>query len=150
MRTSRDLVLFDTNILVLAQNLDSPFYEKAIDLHHQVFEGKIKGVLANQNLLEFYSIVTNPKRLVKSLTSEKASFEIKNYVERSNFQIIKTKGNELELILNLVRGKNVKGGLVFDVYLVATMISNGIKTIYTQNEDDFIIFSEIKVINPFQ
>ena len=122
MKTSDTVVLFDTNILIHAQNTDSPHHKKAIELHKEVFEGKIKAVLSAQNLLEFYSEVTNPKRLVKPLTSSFAISEIKKYLKKANFRIIKTKGNELELLLNLVKDQNVRGVGVFDVYLMEKML----------------------------
>jgi len=34
--------------------------------------------------------------------------------------------------------------------MAATVLDNGIKTIYTANEDDFKKFSGIEVINPFK
>ena len=40
--------------------------------------------------------------------------------------------------------------MVFDAYLAATALCNGVETIATDNVRDFSKFSEIKVINPFE
>lgn len=33
---------------------------------------------------------------------------------------------------------------------MATMLGNGVTTIYTVNEGDFAVFEEIKAVNPFE
>jgi predicted nucleic acid-binding protein len=40
----------------------------------------------------------------------------------------------------------VKQMEIFDLQLVATMISNQVKQIYTVNRDDFVKFTEIEVL----
>src|SRR3990167_5138354 len=120
---SDDVVLFDTNILVYARDLESPNYQKAKELQDAVNEGVLNAVITPQNLLEFYSVITNQAKSKKADSPKEAIVEIKKYL---------------------------RGRKIFDVYLVATMLSNGIKTIYTANERDFEMFGEIKVVNPFK
>jgi predicted nucleic acid-binding protein len=42
----------------------------------------------------------------------------------------------------------LRGQLVIDAQLVATMLPNGINRIYTYNEEDFSRFKEIVVLAP--
>jgi hypothetical protein len=37
---------------------------------------------------------------------------------------------------------------IFDLQLVATMLSNNVSRLYTYNKDDFIKFKEIEVLTP--
>lgn len=43
----------------------------------------------------------------------------------------------------------LEGDEIFDAYLVATEISNGIRYIITDNEADFKKYKPIAVLNPF-
>ena len=146
--SDEDWVLFDTNILVYAHDGKSPFYKKAKRLQELVNDGKLKAAITPQNLLEFYSTITNRAKYKNSVTPKEATLEIKRFLI-SPFELIVLIGNELLTVMYLIDGKNILGRRIFDVYLVATMLSNGIKTIYTANEQDFASFSEIKVVNPF-
>lgn len=136
-------ILIDTNILVYAHNLDSPYHLKAISLIRAAVEGVLEGVLAQQNLLEFYAIITDPKRVSKPLSSKEASSLVKDYLN-SPFKIIFPDQESLNLAFSL--DKDSKGGKIFDTFLVATMLSNNIKSIVTLNTKDFISFSDIKII----
>jgi len=141
-------ILFDSNILVYAHNLDSPFYKQARDLHQRVIYGGLKAAVAIQNLLEFYSVITNPGIVESAKPTDEAKNLCLNYL--IYFEVIYPKEIVFNTTLTLGQQKKVIGRKIFDVYLVATMLSNGIDTIYTNNEKHFEIFKEIKAINPFK
>lgn len=148
MISSKELLLFDTNVLVYAHNKKSKYFNVAYSLLKIVQEGKLKAVVAHQNLLEFYAIVTNPDRVEKPLSQTQAKREVQNYLG-SRFNIIQPNEKTLGLFIELLRAKRVRNREVFDCYLVATMLSNGVKTIYTANEKDFQKYPEIRAANPF-
>ena len=52
-------------------------------------------------------------------------------------------------MLNLLGSRSVRSGKIFDVFLVATMLDNGVRRIYTENIDDFERIDGIEAINPF-
>src|SRR3990167_6028037 len=58
-----DPLLIDTNVLVYAHNQDSPFHKQSLSLVKAAIAGEFRGVLAEQNLVEFYSIVTDKSRI---------------------------------------------------------------------------------------
>lgn len=142
-------ILFDTNILVYAHNLDSPYHLKAISLVKAATEGVLEAVLAQQNLLEFYSIITDPKRVSKPLPPNEAAGLVKDYLN-SPFEIIFPHQESLKSAFFL--DKDSKGGEIFDTFLVATMLSNNVKSIVTVNTKDFKSFSGIKIfgLNEFE
>jgi predicted nucleic acid-binding protein len=144
-----DVVLFDTNILVYARDIESPNYKKAKELQDSVNNGNLIAAITPQNLLEFYSVITNQAKNKKADSSKEAIAEIKKYL-LSPFELIVPTGKELGIIAKLLKGRDLIGRRIFDVYLVATMLSNGIRTIYTANERDFEMFGEIKAVNPFK
>lgn len=139
-------ILFDTNVLVYAHNFDSTFHHYALSIVKDVVEGRLKGVLAEQNLLEFYSIITDHKRVPNPLSPKEARELIKDYLH-SPFEIILPNQETGEILLSLCQENNIKNGEIFDVYLAATCISNNVKTILTANVKDFKNLAVIKVID---
>ncbi len=138
-----DLILFDTNILVYAHNLDSPYHLKAVSLVQAAVEGRLEVVLAQQNLLEFYAIITDPRRVREPLSPNEASSLVTDYLN-SPFKIIFPDQETLNLTFSL--NKDSKGGEIFDTFLVATCVSNNVKSIITVNTKDFKPFPDIKTI----
>ncbi len=146
MTTSKPKVLFDTNVLVYNQNQDSPFYQASSHYHHQAISGKIKAHLAFQNLLEFSAILLNPKRVKKPLPQQTIHKEITKYHHSPAFRFIHPTPQTLTLFQKLLKNHSLKNpNHVFDLFLVATMLSNNIHTVLTANTKDFQ-FPKIKVI----
>ena len=143
------MILFDTNILVYVHNVESPNHQIAYQLESQVIKEKLEAAVSSQNLTELYATITNPSKISKPVIPAEAKRIINDYLN-SSFQIIYPKEDDLKLALSLVSDKKVVGRKIFDVYLVATMLSNSINTIYTNNDKDFQIFDNIKVVNPFK
>lgn len=138
--------LFDTNVLVYNQDRDSLFYNKAASYHQKAIFGEIKTVIATQNLLEFAAVMVNSKKITRPLSQKQTAKEINKYLESACFKIIYPNEKTLNYFIKLLKKylfKNPKQ--IFDLFLVATMITNKVKYILTANEQDFQ-FKEIKVI----
>jgi len=142
------MILFDTNILVYVHNRVSPYHKTAYLLETQVLEGKLQAAISTQNILEFYSTVTSPQKINLPLSPQEAGRVIHDYLA-SPFQIIHPHAGDFDRALYFSIERKIKGRKIFDLYLIATMLSNGIETIYTANDKDFRIFKEINAINPF-
>ena len=142
-------ILIDTNILLYAHDEISPKNKVARDLVEKAIAGRVRAVVAHQNLLEFVAVITQDKRVVKSLTLENAVDQVERLLS-GELDLISPNNKTLTLAKNFLKSLKIKGGKVFDVYLVATMLTNGIKAIYTDNDKDFVSFREIKVVNPFK
>jgi hypothetical protein len=50
--------------------------------------------------------------------------------------------------MDLLLRHPVTGGKVFDLPMIATMLANAVKRIYTFNTGDFEIFPELTVVTP--
>ena len=51
-------------------------------------------------------------------------------------------------MLDLMKRYPIKRQEIFDLQLVATMLSNQVSRIYTFNRDDFLKFTELEVLEP--
>jgi predicted nucleic acid-binding protein len=137
-------ILFDTNILVDAHNIDSPFNQKALE----VYNTTENICITHQNLLEFYSVITNDKRVETPVTNMKAQSLLKFYSDSPKFNIISPNINTIRILNELATQYKFKGVEIFDMYIVATMISNDISMIYTADTKIFKKFKSITVLNP--
>lgn len=145
-----DLSLFDTNLLVYATFKDLPFHKVAKKIRDSGLTGALRACLTPQVLTEFYSIVTSRKRVVKPLPPSIAAREVENYLRADSITKVYMKATTPQRIVELAREFEVTGARIFDVQLIATMLDNGIRRIYTANEEDFERFGEIEVVNPFK
>jgi len=139
-------ILFDSNVLVYAHNEDSVFHPQALKLITEVAKGEMSGILTSQNLLEFYTIITDKRRLSSPITPKLAS-ELFNQYLYSPFEIIYPNLNTNRIIVELLKKNQIKNGQIFDAYLVATMLSSNIRHIVTANVADFKKFDSILVLD---
>ena len=142
------MILFDTNILVHAHAIDSPFHAAAQQLRDQAAQGVIQACVSPQVLCEFFSVITDERIAKLALTPMKAKQERHTYWHASQFRKIIPKDSTITRLISLLDRHQVKRGNIFDAFLVATMLDNGVRMIYTQNVKDFDIYQELRVINP--
>lgn len=143
------MILLDTNILVFAHNKKSPYYSHANQLVKDAFQLKFQACIAQQNLLEFFSVITDPRRVEKPLLPQIALQWTDAYLRSTKITKIYPSSETLSNTIALVKEQNLSKSKIFDCYLAATMQENGITTIYTNNTSHFQKYSEIKAVNPF-
>lgn len=136
-------MLIDTNILIYSVNLDSPKYKQAVIFINENI-GQLE--IAHQNILEAIRVLTHkkfshPKRLKEALSATLS-------ISRS-CSLISPNQNTIYLAIELIKKHKLNADKIFDAYLAATALSNGINTIATDNTRDFKKFKEINLINPF-
>jgi len=137
------VILADSNILIYAINEDSDKNKKA-----QTFLQKNAGriVVAHQNILETIRILIH-KSSVHPVPVEEA-IDLVNRILAA-VEIISPTEETFYIFRELIEQSKTSSSRIFDVYLAATCLSNGITEIATDNVKDFKIFPQIKVINLF-
>lgn len=136
-------MLIDTNILVYSVNLDSPKYKQAISFISENI-GQLE--ISHQNILEAIRVLTHkkfshPKRLREALSSVLSIAK--------SCSIISPNTDTYYLVIELIKKYKMSGNRIFDAYLAATALSNGVTTIATDNTRDFKKFKGIRLVNPF-
>lgn len=143
------IYLIDSNILVYAHNMASQYHEKAKEITEQAINGDIKASISYQNLYEFYAIITDPKRVEKPVSLEEALDLVETYRKAPKVKKVYPRKTNLDHVLKLLREHGLTKQSVFECLLVATMIENNIRGIYTRNYSHFRRFKFLEVINPF-
>lgn len=136
-------MLVDTNILIYAVNKDSLRNKQAKKF---LKENQGKFIVAHQNIIEAIKVLTQPK-FSKPLEPKLAIEAVLKITE--GCQIIAPKPGTEFIALELIKRSRLSGNRIFDAYLAATVLSNGVETIATDNVKDFSKITEITVINPF-
>ncbi|MDT3740682.1 MAG: type II toxin-antitoxin system VapC family toxin [Candidatus Kapabacteria bacterium] len=139
--------LIDTNVLIYAINNDSEFHQSSRKLFETALNNDLNFFVSINNLLEFFAIVTDNKRVQNPLTPNQAR-EVINIISESKIKIIHADivalNKTLEIAVELQKSKQV----IFDFLIAAIMISNDIKNIITYNTKDFKSIAQIKTYKP--
>lgn len=144
------MYLLDSNVLIYAHNIASPFHKIARSILGDVLAGKIEGCVSFQNLYELYSIITDSKRVKKPLSAKDARKILLLYLNADNIPKIYSKSRNLLVTLELLKSADIRKQQIFDLILVAAMIENDLEGIYTADETFFKKFKFLEVINPFK
>ncbi len=109
--------IVDTNVLVDALDADAPQHEAARALLEGAREASTTLFVNSQILCEFYSIVTNSRRVSKPLPAADAVAAISGLL---GFLLVLPVPGAVDVWLDLLRGHPVTGGDVFDLQIDAT------------------------------
>lgn len=142
--------VIDTNVLVYAVNEDSPHVAAARSLLGAALEPDTELFVTSQILCEFYSIVTNPKRIPSAASAEDAIGMLADLLDLPGLSVLNAPKEVALRLLVLLRRQRVTRSGIFDLQIVATMQANSINRIYTFNVADFVRFPELVVSVPIE
>lgn len=138
----------DANILVYAVNSDAPQHAAARALLEEVIDPAVTLYVNSQVLCEFYSVVTNPKRMAVAVSAQEALQVWEDLLALPGLHVLPAPAEALAALGELLRRHPVTGGRVFDLQIVATLKANNIHRIYTFNTGDFQAFPELAAVRP--
>lgn len=138
--------LIDTNILIYSYDETQDLHPSSYPFLELVFSGHILAAVTYQNLLEFLAVVTNPKRVEHPLTSDKALEKIAVYA--TNFRLIYPLSKTFFTFIDLLSRHPSIRERVFDLYLMATAIDNGISQFCTWKVSHLKRLSELTIKTP--
>lgn len=134
---SIDRRLIDTNVLVYSLYPTAPQHPASRALVESAKDPAAGLCVFPQILAEFFSIVTNPKRVTPAKTAEEALQAIEQFLALPGLSLLPVPADVVSRWINLVRARPVTGAEVFDIQAVATMLGHGITGVYTYNLSDF-------------
>jgi predicted nucleic acid-binding protein len=105
--------------------------------------------VTSQILCEFYSVITNPRRVAAASTSAQALKIILGLLALPGLHVLAAPAHAvMNLLMELLQRRPITGSAVFDLQIAATMLANNIQRIYTFNDCDFMRFPELEVVRP--
>jgi predicted nucleic acid-binding protein len=132
----------DANILVYAAMEEAPQHAAS----RRLLEFGQRLCVSPQVLAEFYSVVTNPRRV--SVPFKPA--EAVRFIEQlgSRIEVVSIDPGVVQKWTKLAIERAVVGADIFDLQIVATLTTHGLRRIYTYNREDFEGFSGLVSLTP--
>lgn len=137
--------LIDTNVLVHAYVLSN-------EKKHAVAKNIVQNIWRNgcgittlQNISEFFFVVT--KKVEKPMLANKAKVIVTHLINTHHWWVIDRDETTLLKAIQIVEQYNTP---FWDAMIAACMLQHEIKTIFTENVDDFKNVKDIRAINPFK
>lgn len=140
--------LVDTNVLVYAHDRSSLKHQAAVKILRAAFSGIVQLCVTPQVLLEFYNVITNPRRIAHPLSVGEAGRVVGLYLRSSRIGKIHPDSSTVGAAIDLSVRTQTKGADVFDAFLAATALSHGVSEVYTENVADLARFG-MTPVDPF-
>jgi predicted nucleic acid-binding protein len=147
MSTS-DLALLDANILVYNHQALSQFHGASRALLERGLRGELRLCVCPQVLLEFFAVITNPRKVTRPIDWNAGATEIERYIRAKNISKINPAEDVLDLTMGLLKKYGAQDKEIFYLQLAATMLSNNVTRLYTYNQGDFLRIKEVEVLAP--
>jgi predicted nucleic acid-binding protein len=140
--------VIDANVLVYAINVDDLHHGSSRALLDAARDPLVTLYVTSQILCEFYSVITNPRRVALASSAAEAATIIAGLLVLPGLHVLPAPMQAVKGLMELLQRYPVTGSRIFDLQIVATMQANNIQRIYTFNTGDFQKFPELEVIAP--
>ncbi|MFN6501745.1 MAG: type II toxin-antitoxin system VapC family toxin [Nostoc sp. DedQUE01] len=141
-------VFLDTNILVHASQIQSPFHQGAMEAIQGFYDAGVDLWISRQVLREYLATLTRSQQFTNPLPIAILIQDLRYFYNR--FQVAEDNSQVTESLLTLMQEIPSGGKQVHDANIVATMLVYGIPQLSTHNTGDFARFSRLITVLPLQ
>ncbi|TSC85251.1 MAG: Ribonuclease VapC [Microgenomates group bacterium Gr01-1014_16] len=145
--SSQVLIGVDANWLVYYLNKNSVFHKRVKKAFEELEKKDVQLVATWQTFAEFFAIVSDKKRFEHCLKPGQVAGLIKNYIDSDWLQLVFPNIYTGRVFLKLIEETKPVGQRIHDIFLAATLISNGVETLLTENVKDFAGTAGLKVMD---
>jgi toxin-antitoxin system PIN domain toxin len=138
----------DANLLLYASDEASPFHERAVAVIDEVATGPELTYLFWPVVMAYLRIATHPAVFARPMSHADARANLNLLLELPNVQAAGEDDLFWRRFTEVADDVAPTGNLVTDAHLVALMLANGVRTIWTHDRD-YRKFSGIRVHDPF-
>jgi len=138
----------DTNILVYAEIVNSPFHAIARTRVRELSEGPTPWALPWPCVYEFLRVVTHPRVYHPPVPAAVARADVAVILASPSVVLLAETARHAEVLDKVLAESGVTGNLVHDAHIVALCREHGVDEILSADED-FRRFPRIRLTNPF-
>jgi toxin-antitoxin system PIN domain toxin len=138
----------DTNILVQAEILGSPFHGVARTLLSDLANGRAPWAIPWPCVYEFLRVVTHPRVFHPPMPVAAALRDIRRILASPSLVLLGETSRHAEVMASVVDRSGATGNLVHDAHIAALCLEHGVSELVT-GDRDFARFPEIRTLNPF-
>ncbi|MBD2773110.1 type II toxin-antitoxin system VapC family toxin [Iningainema tapete] len=143
-----DAVFIDSNILIYASILESPFHLTALNKIQAQEQVGRELWISRQVLREYLATLTRPQTTINPIPILTLTTEIRFFENR--FRVAEDNPQVTQNLLTLVEQVAVAGRQIHDANIVATMQAYNITKLLTHNLADFNRFAHLITLLPLQ
>lgn len=141
------MIAVDTNILVYAHRVESPFHEQAFDCLRALTEGAAPWGIPVSCLHEFLAVVSNPKIFNPASSTKQSTDQIDAWLASPQAHILQSGLQHWQILSDLAVKAKLQGGQFHDARIAAICIENGVSVLWSADRD-FGRFKSLKTVNP--
>ena len=141
------MIAVDTNILVYAAELSSPWHSAASAVVRALAEARTNWAIPWPCIYEFLSVVTNPRIYAPGSTPAEALNHVETWLESPELTLLSEPDDFLPTLKETITRSVVVGGAVHDARIAALCLYHGVTTLYSADRD-FSRFPRLKTHNP--
>ncbi len=138
----RDKIFLDTNVLIYLSCEESLFHKTSVDNFKEIKE-HYELWTSTQVLREYAVVMTRKDFVEKPLTNREIINDLNIWMQ--TLSICGENVENVKILNELIKKYKVAGKRIHDANIVAAMIANEIKLLWTYNVNDFRSFKEIKL-----
>jgi predicted nucleic acid-binding protein len=144
--TAGDKVFVDTNILVYARSVSSPFHRVAVTRLDDLEDTGAELWISRQTIREYLATLTKPGATTPPISLPDLIVDVQGF--QSRFQIAEDGPSVTTRLEILLMAIYCGGRQIHDANIVATMLAHGIPTLLTHNVADFQRFAGHVTVAP--
>lgn len=141
-------MLLDVNVLLYAENVDSPFHPAASRWLATALDGASRVGIPWPTLLAFVRIRTDPRVYPVPLTGPAAWSQVQDWIDASRTWIPAPTDGHAAVLGGLIERYQLSGRSVPDAHLAALAIEHGVPV--ASADTGFARYEEIRWINPLR
>jgi hypothetical protein len=138
----------DTNVLVQAEVVTSPFHSIARTLLAGLAEGRAPWAIPWPCIYEFLRAVTHPRIFHPPMPPGKALRDLQHILASPSLVLLGETTRHPEVMAAVVEASGASGNLVHDAHIASLCIEHGVSELVT-GDRDFARFPQVRIYNPF-
>ncbi len=138
----------DTNVLVHAEIVNSPFHLTARQLLVVLAEGPAPWAIPWPCVYEFLRVVTHPKVYHPPMPAAAALADLRRILASPSLILLSETVRHAEVMAAVVEASGATGNLVHDAHIAALCLEHGVSELVT-GDRDFSRFPQVRTFNPF-
>lgn len=141
------MIAVDTNLLVYAHRLDSPFNQTAHELIQELAGQPARWAIAWPSVYEFLAITTHPKIYRNPTPVPTAFAQVEAWRDSGNLVLLTETSGTFGILRDLLAGGDVVGARLHDAKIAAICLSHRVTELWTADRD-FDRFPRLPTRNP--
>lgn len=129
------MIAVDTNILVYAHRVDSPWHDAAYQAILNLAQGDTAWCIPWPCIHEFLAVVTHPRIYSPPTPLAKALEQVEMWLEAPSLRMLGELAGHWKELKKIVSAGKIMGGAIHDARVAAICVEHGVREIWSADRD---------------